>query len=233
MKVPKQALSILTIAVALAWAAPASAHCDTLDGPVVAAARQALDAGDPRLVLGWVSKQDEAEIRRAFERTVAVRAKGAEAKALADTYFFETVVRVHRAGEGAGFTGLKPAGQVEVPVAAADKALATGDTAALTKLLAQRVDTGVRERFQAAAAHSKRAPQDVEAGRAFVGAYVDYVHYVERLYDAAGTPAPHHAAPATPIHEADAAHGRGPARPAAHDPAHGAAHGAASTSHQH
>ena len=38
------------------------------------------------------------------------------------------------------------------------------------------------------------APADVEAGRAYVAAYVDYVHFVERMYEAAEAPAHQHAA---------------------------------------
>ena len=72
----------------------AFAHCDTLDGPVVAAARKALDTGNVNLVLIWVQKKDEADIRKQFEKTVAVRKAGGQAKELADMYFFETLVRV-------------------------------------------------------------------------------------------------------------------------------------------
>lgn len=86
----------------------AFAHCDTLDGPVVQAARIALEKGDVRALVKWVQADDEKEIRVAFQKTLAVRAKGAEAKELADMYFFETLVRIHRAGEGAPYTGLKP-----------------------------------------------------------------------------------------------------------------------------
>jgi len=107
------------LAVALAWSASASAHCDTLDGPVVSAARKALDSGNVNLVLVWVQKDDDAELRDAFQRARNVRKAGGEAKELADLYFFETLVRVHRAGEGAAYTGLKPAGAIEPPVAAA------------------------------------------------------------------------------------------------------------------
>jgi hypothetical protein len=37
------------------------AHCDTLDGPVVATARAALDKGDVAPLLKWVRKDDEKE----------------------------------------------------------------------------------------------------------------------------------------------------------------------------
>src|SRR5512145_342421 len=101
----------LVIGLALGLAPSAlRAHCDGLDGPVVSAARRALDAGDGRLVLGWVPARDEAELRRVFEQTRRVRAI-AEAREVADTHFFETLVRLHRAAEGAPYSGLAPAGR--------------------------------------------------------------------------------------------------------------------------
>ena len=87
----------------------ASAHCDSVDGPVVAAAREALEANDVTRVQPHVKPETEAELMAAFEHTVSVRAHGGEAQDLADRYFFETAVRLHRAGEGARYTGLKEA----------------------------------------------------------------------------------------------------------------------------
>jgi len=165
--------------------APVFAHCDGMDGPVVTAARKALEAGNVNLVLIWVQKADEADIKKAFERTLAVRKLNSEAKELADTYFFETLVRVHRAGEGAPYTGLKPAGRDLGPaIPAADKALQDGSVEPLVKLLTEAVQHGVREHFTAANAKKAFDRNDVEAGRKYVQAYVPFLHYVERIYEA-------------------------------------------------
>lgn len=181
-----------TAVCALVWSLPAAAHCDTLDGPVVAAARKALDTGNVSLVLVWVQPRDEADIRNHFRKTLAVRKMGEEAKELADTYFFETLVRIHRAGEGAGYTGLKPAGRIEPPIAAADRSLEIGNLREVAKLISQRTEEGLHRTFDNMMAKKKYDPADVSAGRAFASAYVEYTHYVERLYDAAETLAPGH-----------------------------------------
>jgi len=179
----------------------ARAHCDTLDGPVVQTARKALETGHLNPVLAWVRPQDEAEIKAAFARATAVRKSGAEARNLADTWFFETVVRVHRAAEGAPYTGLKPAGQDLGPaIAAADRSIDSGSPAALEKLLADAVKAGVHERFARLKAQ-KLPGEDVAAGRAWVQAYVPYVHYAEGVYEAAARGAGAHAEPApAPAH---------------------------------
>ena len=190
-------MAALAFALALGWTAPAAAHCDTLDGPVVAAARKALDTGNANPVLIWVQKKDEADIRKHFEKTVAVRKAGGPAKELADMYFFETLVRIHRAGEGAGYTGLK-SGPVEPPIAAADKSLESGKLQEVAQLILKRMEQGLHRNFEAMMKKKKYSPNDVAAGRAFASAYVEYTHYVERLYDAAETLAPEHVAKKAP-----------------------------------
>ena len=173
--------------------APVRAHCDGLDGPVVQAARAALEKGDVNLALIWVPRTDEAEVRKAFEKAAAVRKLGPDARDLADRFFFETVVRVHRAAEGVGFTGLKPAGRDLGPaIPAADKAVASGSLTGVEHLLADAVRDGLTERFRAVQKLKDFKPDDVAAGRKYVAAYVAFVHYVEGLYQAAGRPAHGH-----------------------------------------
>ncbi len=164
----------------------AQAHCDGMDGPVVKAARQALEAGDVHLVLAWVQSGDEPAVRNAFAKTVAVRKLNPQARELADLYFFETVVRIHRAGEGEPYSGLKPAGRNLGPaIPAADEAIDSGSADALVRLLADAVTKGVRERFERVTARKGFARGDTAAGREYVKAYVEFVHYVEGLHEAA------------------------------------------------
>lgn len=164
----------------------AFAHCDTMDGPVVKDAMVALEKGDVTPVLKWVQRDKEGEILTAFNKAVVVRTKGPEAKELADTYFFETLVRIHREGEGAPYTGLKPAGTpLESGVEASDKALAIGNVDELVDSATKAVAAGIRKRFSEAAAAREHATDTVDAGRAFVAAYVEFVHYVEGIFEKA------------------------------------------------
>jgi len=177
----------LVIAAALAslFLAPAArAHCDSYDGPVVKAAQKALEAGKLGSVLAWVKPAQEAEVKAAFLKTLAVRKLGPEAKDLADRSFLETLVRVHRAGEGAPYTGLRPAGaEVSPALVAADKAIESGSTEAVSKLLVEHVKAGLGERF--AKLKSKKGPgEELVAGREWVAAYVTFIHYVEGLHQA-------------------------------------------------
>lgn len=159
----------------------AFAHCDSLSGPVILDARLALEKKDVAPVLKWIRPEDEAQIRAAFARTLAVREGGPEAKELADSYFFETLVRVHRAGEGAPYTGLKPAASIPPAFVEADGALETGSVDELAKSIGEHAAQGLRQRFAEALKLRAHAGESATAGRAYVEAYVNYVHYVEAL----------------------------------------------------
>jgi len=196
---------LLTALLAGLGALPLSAHCDALDGPVVVTARQALAKGDVSPVLAWVKAEDEGQIRAAFARTLKVGALGPEAKELAEAYFFETLVRIHRAGEGAPYTGLKPAGLDLGPaIPAADKALASGDMKPVFELMHGVLKPGLEARFKEARATRSQASSDPASGRKAVAAYVDFLHYVDGVYRVAAGGAAHtegaeaegHAAPA-------------------------------------
>ncbi len=187
------ALVLPLLAATVFLPAPVRSHCDTMNGPVVRAAQRALETGDVNLVLIWVQQRDEQAIREAFEKTRAVRKINPEVQKLADMYFFETLVRIHRAGEGAAYTGLKPAGtEVDAGIAAADEALAAGSLTELQKHLDEAIHHGLSEQYNEVMAKKSFAPGNVEAGREYVRAYVRYIHYVERLHQAAARPAAGH-----------------------------------------
>lgn len=163
-----------------------SAHCDGMDGPVVAAAESALETGDVRHALVWVLPRDEAEIRETFEQTLTVRELGDEARELADRAFLETLVRVHRVGEDAPYTGLKPAGRDLGPVIPlADQALETGDVGELEALLLHAVRHSLQEHFDAANSARDFDPVDVSSGQAYAAAYARFLHWVEAIHDVA------------------------------------------------
>ncbi|HEX6316796.1 MAG TPA: DUF6448 family protein [Gemmatimonadaceae bacterium] len=201
MKKVKKIVTSSALTGGLVLLAPdyALAHCDSLDGPVVKAAQQALDTGNVSQVLIWVQADDEPEIRAAFEQALVVRALSPQARELADRYFFETVVRVHRAGEGASYTGLKPAGRDLGPaIPAADKALDEGWLSPVITLLTKGVEDGLRRHFEEVITAKHFKPGDVPAGREYVRTYVEFIHYVERLHEAIVTSAHGHAAESAP-----------------------------------
>ena len=182
-------IRIGVLAAAILWlSTDAWSHCDSMTGPVVKAGRQALEQKDVRYALIWVRPSDEPEIRSAFEKTLAVRESGAAAKALAERYFFETLVRVHRAGEGAPYTGLKDEDvQPEPGIALAERALAANSAQELSRELTAALQQQLEASFRSVRNAAGFSPADLESGRRYVADYVGYIHYVERLHSAIGS----------------------------------------------
>jgi Family of unknown function (DUF6448) len=175
-----------TVIIFLFFPATSFAHCDGMDGPVVLAAKQALNTGDINLILIWIQKDDEPELRQVFDHTLKVRELGEDAQKLADTFFFETLVRVHRAGEGAPYTGLKPAGRDLGPaIPAADKSIETGNVKQVLELLNEEIRNGIYHHFVKVQNLKDYDKNNIKAGRDFIKAYVEFLHYVEPIYELA------------------------------------------------
>lgn len=173
-------------------AVPVFAHCDTMGGPVIQAAQKALDTNNVKLVLIWVQKKDEDQIKKVFEQTLKVRKLSPEAKEMADMYFFETLVRIHRAGEGVPYTGIKPVGEVEPAIEMADKAVESGSVNEVITKIPAHVSKGIQERFNKVIEAKKHVNESVEAGREYVEAYVVFIHYVEGIHNAVMSKSAHH-----------------------------------------
>ena len=157
------------------------AHCDSYDGPVIKEALKALDKGTVSLVMKWVDKEHEAEITSLFNKTVNLKKKDAEIYSIVEKHFLETLVRLHREGEGAPFTGLKPAGSTTPIIQMADKSIENNEGKTLLTNLNNHIQKVISEKFEKVNALSKVKDNSVTEGRAYVAAYVDYTHTLEAI----------------------------------------------------
>lgn len=177
-------LWLTSAVVAAAWTLrpqPVAAHCDTLDGPVAQAARQALDQAELAPVRKWIRETDEPEVAALLAEAVTMRDLGPRAQAIGERLFLETVVRLHRAGEGAPFTGLKPAGEIEPLIRLADSALEQGNDEVLIAQTSELVAQRLHERFGAALERRAHADDSPEAGRDYVRSYIELTHTLEGI----------------------------------------------------
>lgn len=191
-------VALAALAAVLVQPAPASAHCDSTNGSVVGAARTALASGDVTPVLAYVKPEAEAELTAAFEQALTVRQAGGQAQELADRYFFETAVRLHRVGEGASYTGLKEIADVGPALHAAERALETGDLDTVRAVIDGALRTELNARYQAVVEARERAAHEgtVAAARERAEAELAFEKYVDTLYQAAVGQAAHEEAAA-------------------------------------
>lgn len=166
------------VAAILLFPKKASAHCDTPDGPVIIDGKKSLDSGDVNYSLKWINAEAEAELKHAFELCMDVRGLSDNARKVADHHFLETLVRLHRASEGAPYTGIKPAGSQSSPViAAADESMETRSVDKLLSLVDEDKREEIKKRFDVAISKKDHDLADIKAGREYVEAYVRFVKF--------------------------------------------------------
>ncbi len=99
---------------------------------------------------------------------------------MADDWFYETTIRLHREGEGAPYTGLKPAGLNEGPVVPrAERAIETGEAIGF---VIDTIEKDLKRRFHHVLEMKNYQVNDVDAGRDYVKAFIDYVVWSHHLW---------------------------------------------------
>jgi hypothetical protein len=176
----------------------ARAHCDSVDGPVAKGIQKALETGNINLVLPYAPATAEAELKATFAEARNVRALANDARKLADRSFMETAIRLHRAGEGAGFTGLKPVGIDYGPmIAAAERSLESGDLQPVKSALLEEIDHVLGERLAHIRELRKVSSEptnyaEVAAARDRISAELGFITFAEGLRQAVLEKTPAH-----------------------------------------
>lgn len=174
---------ILLVSLLISVPSLTSAHCDTLDGPVASAARKSIETKNPNYFLVWVKEKDEVEILGEFKKTLDERAANPEKSDAIDMAFLENLVKIHREGEGAEYTGLKPAGTVSDPaILMVDKGIESGNSLQIETFLSDTLRKETSERFREVVGKKDYAPENVPAGREYVESYVGFMHWAEGMY---------------------------------------------------
>ncbi|MGI5819075.1 MAG: DUF6448 family protein [Armatimonadota bacterium] len=167
------------------------AHCDRINGPVAKDAISALEQRDFGVVQIWVGEDQELELRARFDEALTVGQQSEAAREMAERYFIETAIRLHREAEGMHFTGVKPAAEPSPDIAAAERALEMADVTIVTDYLKARIDEEVGAWFAGAREAQGHRHTSVEAGRKWIDAYVKYVVFIHTLSEVIEAGPPH------------------------------------------
>ena len=188
-----------SLVLLLGFSTSVFAHCDAVDGPVAKAASKALETGNVLPVLAYAPASAEAEIKQSFELARQVRTLNSDAQKLADQSFMETVIRLHRAGEGAPYTGLKAAGQDYGPVIpAADETVESGKLDKVLVALQKEIEHTLQQRLAHVQELQKKTPaepaseEEVKHVRERISAELGFVTLAESIRQAASGKAMEH-----------------------------------------
>ena len=160
-----------------------ASYIESMDGPIVKAAETALDMENINYVIPFVSSKDSGELKDAFEKTLSVRELSGEAAELADFWFFETVVRLHRINNGNSYNGLKPAGIDWGPIIPKlDKAFETEKIDEFLNFLLNFIQEDIRSRFDDVLFKKDYDINDVEDARDYINSMLEFVDYTQKFY---------------------------------------------------
>lgn len=190
-KIKHGTLPVLLTALIILLSQPLFAHCDSYDGPLIKDALKSLESNNINPVLKWVDAKYEPEITALFNKTVSLRGGDKEIYAIVEKHFLETLVRLHREGEGAPFTGLKPAGSASPIIVMADQAIASGEVNTLITKLDAHLNKVLTDKYNEVMEKSLKKDNSTEEGREYVRAYVEYTHFLEAIHAIIEGGAPH------------------------------------------
>ena len=183
MKTKKITTLFVSALLFIAGTMPVSAHCDSYDGPTVKDARTALETNNVKLILKWITPEQENEVIPLFNKTYSLKSGDKEIYAIVEKHLLETLVRLHRETEGAPFTGLKPAGTTKQIIKMSDQAISERNIDAFLAKFNNHIGKVIREKFARVEMLDKVKNESPEKGREFVKAYVDYTHTIEAIHD--------------------------------------------------
>ena len=158
-------------------------HCDTESGPVIKAAKQAIKTGNVNYILIWVQKDDSEKIIEVFNKTILNIKKDPTNQENYEKELFTTLLKVHREGEGAEFSGIKDDNTVLKPIKMADSAIDDGSIKEVSKMVTNHIERVITEKFTELEHARQFDVNDVEAGREYVRKYVEFMHLIEGLHN--------------------------------------------------
>lgn len=169
------------------------AHCDTMDWPVIIAAKKSLETKNPNYFLIWVQKKDEPIILEDFNKTLSLRQKNPEDSENIDKSFFENLVKIHREWEWAEYTWLKSAWSITNPVVILwDKSFETKNSTELEVFLSKTLADEIKNRFKEVIEKQNYALDDIEAWREYITSYITFLHWAEWIQDIINKKIDHH-----------------------------------------
>ena len=155
---------------------------DPHNGPVMRAAKMALETGNANYVLIWVSEKSENTLKNLLEKTYCERSSRKNLQNRAIDWYFETVNRFHLANKGALYTCLKPGGLDENPIVPkVERAIETGNFEKIIGVIPNTHAADVREHFHHVMDKRNYDLNNIAAGRAYVSAFFDFIGYVHNL----------------------------------------------------
>jgi len=152
------------------------------NGPVIIAAKKALETGNPNYVLIWVPEESENTLKNLLEKTFCERSTRKNIQNRGIDWYFESVNRLHFTCRWPHCPGMTSDGSdMKMIVSMVERAFETGNCEEICGVLPIAHTAEVKLRFHNVMNKRNYTVDDIAAGRAYVSAFIAFIAYLHNL----------------------------------------------------
>ena len=153
------------------------------NGPVMRAAKMALETGNANYILIWVPEESENTLKNLIEKTCCERSSRKNIQNLAINWYFQTVSRLKYANGWPHCPGMKSERSDEKPIVLmVERAIETGNIEEIIGVIPCTHAGDVRQRFHHVMDKRNYNVDNIADGRAYVSSFIDLIVYLNNLY---------------------------------------------------
>lgn len=155
---------------------------DVIQGPVVKAAKMALETGNVNYILIWLPEESENTLKNLLEKTCCKRSSRMNMQNQAYDWYFATVNRFFSTSRSYDYLKTQFGGLAEKPlVLKVDTAIESGNFEEIRDIIPITHEADAKQRFLHVMNMRNYPVNDIAAGRAYVSAFFDFNRYVHDL----------------------------------------------------
>jgi hypothetical protein len=155
---------------------------DEMQGPVVKAAKMALETGNVNYILIWLPEESENTLKNLLEKTCCTRSSRMNMKNRAYDWYFEMVNRFFNIGRPRDNLTIR-GGLAEKPLdLKVDKAIESGNFEEIRDIIPVTHEADAKQRFLHVMNMRNYPVNNIAEGRAYVSAFFDFNRYMHDLY---------------------------------------------------
>jgi hypothetical protein len=152
------------------------------NGPVIRAAKMAMETGNASYILIWLPKEAENTLKNLLERTYCENRTRKNTQNHSIDWYFKSVNRLHSRYGWPDYPGMKFKETDEETIALmVERAFESGNFEEINSIIPLNHSGDARERFHKVMMKRNYSVDDIAAGRVYVSAFIAFIVYLHNL----------------------------------------------------
>jgi hypothetical protein len=152
------------------------------DGPVISAAKRALETGNAHYILIWIPEESENTVKNLLEKAYCERYTQKNAYNHIVDWYFETINHLHSVHYGPyNLTISTKAPEEKTIIFLVERTCESGNFEEITTVIQDTPSGEMRQRFNDVMKKRNYGVENIAAGRVYVSAFTDFIAFVNNL----------------------------------------------------